>query len=41
MFTRQEQRLWIKREVARSRSTQECFQGLLEALGGTETHHSS
>ena len=28
-----EQRSWIKIEVARRRSTQECFQGLREACG--------
>ncbi|PSN39634.1 hypothetical protein C0J52_27943 [Blattella germanica] len=33
MFTKLEQRSWIKIEVARGRSTQECFQGLREACG--------
>ena len=33
MFTKLEQRSWIKIEVARRRSTQECFQGLGEACG--------
>ena len=36
MFTKLEQRSWIKIEVVRSRSTQECFQGLREALGCTD-----
>ena len=31
MFTKLEQRSWIKFEVARGRSTQEYFQGLREA----------
>ena len=31
MFTKLEQRSWIKIEVTRRRSTQECFQGLREA----------
>ncbi|KAJ4448832.1 hypothetical protein ANN_00223 [Periplaneta americana] len=31
MFTKLEQRSWIKIEVARGRSAQECFQGLREA----------
>ena len=31
MIRKQEQRSWIKIEVARCHSTQECFQGLLEA----------
>ena len=31
MFTKLEQRSWIKIEVAQCRSTQECFQGLVEA----------
>ena len=39
--TELEQRSWIKIEVARGRSTQECFGGLLEALGGTDALHSS
>ena len=30
MFTKLEPRSWIKIEVARCRSTQECFQGLRE-----------
>ena len=33
MFTKLKQRSWIKIEVARRRSTQECFQGLGEACG--------
>ena len=33
MFTIVEQRSWIKIEVARGLSTQECFQGLREACG--------
>ena len=33
MFTKLEQRSWIKIELARGRSTQECFQGLREACG--------
>ena len=33
MFTKLEQRSWIKIEVAQGRSTQECFQGLCEACG--------
>ena len=41
MFTKLEQRYWIKIQVARRRSTQEFFQELREALGGTEPHHSS
>ena len=41
MFTKLEQRSWIKIEVARIRSTQECSQGLREALDGTAPHHSS
>ena len=36
MFTKLEQRSWIKIEVARCRSTEECFQGLCEALCGTD-----
>ena len=35
MFTKLEQRAWIKIGVARGRSTQECFQGLREACGDT------
>ena len=35
MFTKLEQRLKMKIEVARHRSTQEYFHGLREALGGT------
>ena len=31
MFTKLEQRCWIKIEVARGHSTLECFQGLREA----------
>jgi hypothetical protein len=31
MFTKQEQRSWIKIEVARSRSAQNCYQGLRDA----------
>ena len=31
MFTKLDQRSWIKIEVARGHSTQECFQGLREA----------
>ena len=34
MFTKLEQRSWIKIEVARARSTQECFHGLRGTLGG-------
>ena len=41
MFTKLEQRSWIKIEVARCRSTQECFQELREALGSKEPNHSS
>ena len=41
MFKKLEQRSWNKIEVARCRSTQDCFQGLREALGDTEPHHSS
>ena len=33
MFTKQEQRSWIKIEVAQGHSTQECFQGLHDACG--------
>ena len=33
MFTKLEQHSWIKIEVARGHSTQECFQGLREACG--------
>ena len=33
MFKKLEQRCWIKIEVARCRSTHECFQGLREACG--------
>ena len=33
MFTELQQRSWIKIEVARSRSTKECFQGLRESCG--------
>ena len=33
MFTKLEQRYWIKIEVARGHSTQECFQGLCETCG--------
>ena len=33
MFTKLEQRPWIKIEVARGHSTQECFQELCEACG--------
>ena len=33
MFTKLGQRSWINIEVARDRSTQECFQGLREACG--------
>ena len=35
MFTKLEQRSWIKIEVARCRSTQECLQGLRETPGDT------
>ena len=35
MFTKLEQHSWIKIEVARDHSTQECFQGLREACGDT------
>ena len=41
MFTKLEQRSWIKIEVARGHSTQEYFQGLREALHGIEPHLSS
>ena len=45
MFTKLEQCSWIKIEVARDRSTQECFHALREACGmtlsGTEPYHSS
>ena len=34
-FTKLEQCSWIKIEVIRSRSTQECFQALREAYGNT------
>ena len=33
MFTKLEQRSWIKIEVARCRSTQECFKELRETCG--------
>jgi hypothetical protein len=33
MFTKQNQRYWIKIEVARGRSAQNCYQGLREAGG--------
>ena len=33
MFTKLEQHSWIKIEVARGRSTHDCFQGLREACG--------
>ena len=33
MFAKLEQRFWIKIEVERYRSTQECFQGLHEEYG--------
>ncbi|PNF18472.1 hypothetical protein B7P43_G08996 [Cryptotermes secundus] len=33
MFTKQEERSWIKIEVARGRSAQNCYQGLREACG--------
>ena len=33
MFTKLEQCSWIKIEVARDRSMQECFQGLSEVYG--------
>ncbi|PNF43116.1 Potassium voltage-gated channel protein Shaw [Cryptotermes secundus] len=35
MFTKQEQRFWIKIEVARGHSAQNCHQGLREASGDT------
>jgi hypothetical protein len=35
MLTKQEQRSWVKTEVARGRSAQNCYQGLREACG----HH--
>ena len=38
-FTKLEQRSWIKIEVARGRSTQECFHGLYEARGDAELHY--
>ena len=41
MFIKLEQLSWIKIEVARCRSTQECFEGLRGAFGGTELHYSS
>ena len=41
MFTRPEQGYSMKIEVARSGSMQECFQGLREEFGGTESHRSS
>jgi hypothetical protein len=34
-LTKLEQRSWIKIEVARGRSAQDCFQGLREACGYT------
>ena len=37
MFAKLEQRSWIKIEVARGRSTQECCQGLREACGDAAT----
>ena len=40
MFTKLKKCSWIKIEVAQACSAQECFQGLHEALGGTEHHHS-
>ena len=33
MFTKEDQRSWIKIEIARGRSAQTCFQGLREACG--------
>jgi hypothetical protein len=33
MFTKEDQRYWIKSEVARGRSGQTCLQGLREACG--------
>ncbi|PNF14876.1 hypothetical protein B7P43_G05136 [Cryptotermes secundus] len=33
MFTKQEQRSWLKIEVARGRSARNCYQGLREACG--------
>ena len=33
MFTKQDQRSWIKIEVARGRSAQTCFPGMREARG--------
>jgi hypothetical protein len=33
MFTKQEQRSWIKIEVARGSSAQNCYQGPREACG--------
>ena len=41
MFTKLEQRSWIEIGLARGCNTQECFQGLREALSGIEPHHSS
>ncbi|PSN42617.1 hypothetical protein C0J52_20022, partial [Blattella germanica] len=41
MFTKLEQRSWIKIEVARGRSTQECFQGLREACGDVSLPYRS
>ena len=38
MFKKLEQRSWINIEVTRSRSTQECFQGLREACGDAALH---
>ena len=36
MFTKLDEHSWMKTEVPRGRSTQECFQGLREELGGAE-----
>ena len=33
MFKKEDQRSWIKIEVARGHSAQTCFQGLREACG--------
>ena len=33
MFSKQEQRIWIKIECARSRTARQCHQGLQEACG--------
>jgi hypothetical protein len=40
MFMKQEQRFWIKIEVARGHSAQNCYQGLREACGDAAISHS-